>query len=113
MSRREVPGIGHNQPPGPLDETESVPELGGVKAGSKVMTIPEAGRELGYGRNRSYTMARTEEIPTVPNSGRKKMVPRAWVEAMLERTTEKALARSGLGSDTGQVKPVDPKAAEG
>jgi hypothetical protein len=113
MSRREVPGIGHNQPPGPLDETASVPEPGGVKAGSKVMTIPEAGRELGYGRNRSYDMARKKEIPTVPNSGRKKMVPRAWVEAMLERTTEKALARSGLGSDTGQVKPVDPKAAEG
>jgi hypothetical protein len=67
------------------------------------MTIPEAGRALGYGRNFSYDAAKAGQIPTVPVGRRKKMVPRGWVERMLEKLIEEALARSapvGIGLDT-------------
>jgi hypothetical protein len=88
------PAVGHNLPHGPLAETEAASAPTQAPSESKVMTIPEAGRALGYGRNASYDAARAGQIPTVPVGRRKKMVPRGWVDRMLEKLIDEALARS-------------------
>jgi hypothetical protein len=98
-----IPGAGQNLPPGPLAETEATSAPTHAPSEPKVMTIPEAGRALGYGRNASYQAAKAGQIPTVPVGRRKKMVPRGWVDRMLARLIEDALARGapvGITSDT-------------
>jgi len=47
-----------------------------------VMTVPEAGRQLGLGRNASYEAARRGEIPTI-KLGRLIRVPVKRFERML------------------------------
>jgi excisionase family DNA binding protein len=46
------------------------------------MTVEAAARELGISRNTAYECARTGQIPTV-RLGRRLLVPRAALEAML------------------------------
>jgi len=50
----------------------------------KVITVVEAGRQLGLGRNASYEAAKRGEIPTV-RIGRRLLVPRDAVDRLLER----------------------------
>ena len=46
------------------------------------LTIPEAARRLGIGRNQGYECARRGEIPTI-RLGKRLVVPRAAFQAML------------------------------
>jgi excisionase family DNA binding protein len=46
------------------------------------LSVPEAGRRLGLGKNASYEAARRGELPTL-RFGRKLRVPRAALEKML------------------------------
>ncbi len=48
----------------------------------KTLTIEEAAKELGIGRNLAYEAAHTGEIPTV-RIGRRLLVPRIALERML------------------------------
>jgi excisionase family DNA binding protein len=53
-------------------------------SGPKTMSVPEAGRVLGVGRNAAYEAARRGEIPTI-KIGRLRRVPVAALERMLDR----------------------------
>jgi hypothetical protein len=44
-----------------------------------VVSIPQAGAALGYGRSGAYEAARRGDIPTVNAGQRKKKVPTAWI----------------------------------
>ena len=48
------------------------------------LTVPEAGRVLGVGRNAAYQAARTGDIPTV-RIGKRILVPVAALGRMLEQ----------------------------
>ena len=48
------------------------------------MTVPEARRRLGIGRNSAYEAAASGQIPTI-RIGRRILVPRAAFERMLEQ----------------------------
>jgi excisionase family DNA binding protein len=47
------------------------------------LTIPEAAKALGIGRNAGYEAARRGEIPTI-RIGKRLLVPRAALERMLQ-----------------------------
>ena len=49
----------------------------------KTLTIPEAAKALGIGRNAGYEAARRGEIPTI-RIGKRLLVPRAALERMLQ-----------------------------
>ncbi len=55
----------------------------------KTITVPEAGAQLGLGRNSAYEAVKRGEIPTV-RIGRRLLVPRNAVDQIL--------ARAGNGS---------------
>ncbi len=49
----------------------------------KVFTVPEAGRQLGLGRNASYEAAKRGDLPTI-RIGKLIRVPKAALFAMLD-----------------------------
>ena len=49
------------------------------------LTVEEAGRLLGIGRNTAYEAARRGELPTI-RMGRRLLVPRVALENLLENT---------------------------
>ncbi len=51
------------------------------------MSVPEAGRRLGIGRNAAYDAAACGQIPVI-RIGRRMLVPKAAFERMLERVGE-------------------------
>jgi excisionase family DNA binding protein len=55
----------------------------------RTLSVPEAGRWLGIGRNASYEAARRGEIPTI-RIGRLLRVPVVALERMLDRASESA-----------------------
>jgi excisionase family DNA binding protein len=58
-------------------------------ASAVVMTVPEAGRRLGLGRNAAYDAAARGEIPTI-RIGKLLRVPKVAFDRMLERAGERA-----------------------
>ena len=58
------------------------------KTEAVTMSVPEAGRRLGIGRNSAYDAAARGELPTI-KIGRRLLVPRAAFERMLERAGER------------------------
>jgi excisionase family DNA binding protein len=58
----------------------------------KTMSVPEAGRVLGIGRNAAYEAARRGEIPTI-KIGRLLRVPVVAMERMRDRAGAGAAAR--------------------
>jgi len=50
------------------------------------LTIPEAGKRVGLGRNAAYEAARRGELPTV-SFGRRRLVPIARLEKLLNGET--------------------------
>jgi excisionase family DNA binding protein len=48
----------------------------------KTITVPEAGEQLGLGRNAAYEAAKRGEIPTI-RIGRRLLVPRNAIDHML------------------------------
>jgi excisionase family DNA binding protein len=57
------------------------------KIGSLTMTVLEAGKKLGIGRNLAYAAAKSGQIPAI-KIGVRLLVPIAAFEAMLERASE-------------------------
>lgn len=55
----------------------------------RTITVPEAGEQLGIGRNAAYEAAKRGEIPTV-RIGRRLLVPREAVDRLLQRAMEHA-----------------------
>lgn len=51
----------------------------------KVLTVPEAGAQLGLGRNASYDAAKRGDIPTI-KLGKLLRVPKQAIERMLDAT---------------------------
>jgi hypothetical protein len=53
-----------------------------------VVSIPQAGAALGYGRSGAYDAVRRGDIPTVNAGQRRKKVPTAWIRQQvgLDRT---------------------------
>jgi excisionase family DNA binding protein len=54
----------------------------------RVMTVPEAGKKLGLGRNASYAAAARGDIPTI-KLGKLLRVPTAAFDRMLEQAGSK------------------------
>jgi len=67
-----TPGPGHNRGP-PLDEL--------------ALSVPEASRLLGLGRNSAYEAAARGELPTIRIGGRV-LVPRKALDRLLDTATE-------------------------
>jgi len=64
------------------------------------MTVPEAGRRLGLGRDAAYAAAKRGEIPTL-RLGRRLVVPVAQLRTMLgetQRDAQEQAERSGAGA---------------
>jgi excisionase family DNA binding protein len=57
------------------------------------MTVPEAAKALGIGKNQGYEAARAGQIPTI-RIGKRLLVPRAAFERLLEKGTSQSEARS-------------------
>ncbi|HEY8776308.1 MAG TPA: helix-turn-helix domain-containing protein [Gaiellaceae bacterium] len=56
------------------------------KSTPRTVSVPEAAALLGIGRSSAYQAARTGEIKTI-TIGRRKLVPKAWLDEQLgERT---------------------------
>ena len=55
-----------------------------TKEHRRTLSVPEAGQELGIGRNQAYNAARSGEIPTIRIGGRL-LVPRAAFERLLDQ----------------------------
>jgi excisionase family DNA binding protein len=55
----------------------------------KVLTVPEAGAQLGLGRNASYDAAKRGDIPTI-KLGKLLRVPKVAFERMLDATMKVA-----------------------
>jgi len=53
----------------------------------KVLTVPEAGAQLGLGRNASYDAAKRGDIPTI-KLGELLRVPKLAIERMLDASTK-------------------------
>jgi excisionase family DNA binding protein len=53
----------------------------------QTMTIPEAARKLGVGRNAGYRAARSGQIPTI-RIGKRLLVPAAAFDRLLEGKAE-------------------------
>jgi len=56
----------------------------------KTITVPEAGEQLGLGRNAAYEAAKRGEIPTV-RIGRRLLVPRDAIDRLLEQASAKSV----------------------
>lgn len=56
----------------------------------KVITVPEAGEQLGLGRNAAYEAAKRGDIPTV-RIGRRLLVPRDAIDQLLARASVKSI----------------------
>jgi excisionase family DNA binding protein len=52
------------------------------KTEKKTVSVPEAGQELGIGRNAAYDAAKRGDIPTI-KIGRRLLVPRAALDRLL------------------------------
>ncbi|MCH9000580.1 MAG: helix-turn-helix domain-containing protein [Proteobacteria bacterium] len=61
------------------------------KTEAVTMSVPEAGRRLGIGRNAAYEAAARGEIPMI-RIGRRMLVPRAAFERMLEQAGQPKVA---------------------
>jgi excisionase family DNA binding protein len=61
--------------------------------GAVVMTVPEAGRKLGLGRNAAYEAAARGEIPTI-RIGKLLKVPKVAFDRMLEQAGLTAPSRA-------------------
>jgi excisionase family DNA binding protein len=59
------------------------------------ISVPEAGRRLGIGRNTAYEAARQGQIPTI-RIGRRVVVPVAAFEAMLAVKSKQEIAAAEL-----------------
>ncbi len=57
-----------------------------VQEARLTLTVPEAGRVLGVGRNAAYEAARAGEIPTI-RIGKRILVPVAALERMLAQAS--------------------------
>ena len=57
------------------------------------LTVEEAARRLGIGRNTAYEAARLGHIPII-RVGRRLLVPRAALDRLLEVVPSKAIGRS-------------------
>ena len=57
----------------------------------KVLTVPEAGAQLGLGRNASYDAAKRGDIPTI-KLGKLLRVPKLAIERMLDATSKTSQA---------------------
>ena len=68
------------------------------------ITIPEAARRLGIGRNQGYDCARRGEIPTI-QLGKRKVVPLLAFEAMLAVQSKQQIVATEL------VRRLQQKAA--
>jgi excisionase family DNA binding protein len=55
----------------------------------ETMTVPEAARRLGIGRNQAYDAARCGQIPTI-KIGKRVLIPRAAFERMLNGSPKAA-----------------------
>jgi excisionase family DNA binding protein len=55
----------------------------------KVLTVPEAGAQLGLGRNASYDAAKRGDIPTI-KLGKLLRVPKLAIERMLDASCKMA-----------------------
>jgi excisionase family DNA binding protein len=55
----------------------------------KVLTVPEAGAQLGLGRNASYDAAKRGDIPTI-KLGKLLRVPKLALERMLDASLKNA-----------------------
>ena len=55
---------------------------------AKVISITEAGAQLGLNRTASYLAAKRGDIPTI-RIGRRVLVPRHAIDEMLERAVQK------------------------
>lgn len=58
---------------------------GSAQASPPVLTVEEAGQLLRISRQSAYQAARTGELPTI-RIGRRLLVPRARLDALLEST---------------------------
>jgi excisionase family DNA binding protein len=58
----------------------------------KVISVPEAGRQLGLSRNSAYEAANRGEIPTI-RIGRRLLVPVAAFDRMLEQPPPRTLGK--------------------
>ncbi len=56
--------------------------------GCLVLTVPEAGRVLGMGRNAAYEAAKRGDLPTI-RIGKLIRVPKAALHAMIESAGQK------------------------
>ena len=74
-------------------QSELVRGAGGMERFT--LTIPEAARRLGIGRNQGYECARRGEIPTI-RVGKRIVVPLAAFEAMLVVQSKQQIAATEL-----------------
>lgn len=58
------------------------------------LSVEEAARVIGIGRGLAYELARTGRLPVV-RFGRRMVVPRAQLEAMLQAASEQGIADGG------------------
>ena len=81
-----------------------------VQQDRQTISVPEAARRLGIGRNQGYECARRGEIPTL-RLGKRVVVPVAAFEAMLavkskQQTVAAELVRRLQCDDAGDTDPV-------
>jgi excisionase family DNA binding protein len=65
----------------------------------KVLTVPEAGAQLGLGRNASYAAAKSGAIPTI-KLGKLLRVPIRALEQMLDSTANTGAKGTGRATQT-------------
>jgi excisionase family DNA binding protein len=58
---------------------------------ARTVSVPEAGRQLGVGRDAAYRAAALGQLPTI-RIGRRLLVPRAALERLLAGGSQPALA---------------------
>ena len=59
-----------------------------VASGHQVLSVPEAGKLLGLGRDASYQAAKRGELPVL-KFGKRLVVPRVALERMLQEAWQK------------------------
>ena len=63
-------------------ETKTAPEALEVQTERKTLTVPEAGKALGIGRNQAYEAVRKGLIPSL-KIGKRLLVPKAALDRLL------------------------------
>ena len=81
------------------------------------MSVPEAGRRLGIGRNTAYEAARQGQLPVI-RIGRRMMVPVAAFEAMLAVQSKQQIVAAELVrrlqcDDASDTDPAKAQQVEG